>query len=83
MVVHGANDTLVPVEQARSFVAMLRAESKEPVVYAELPGAQHAFEIFDSHRTLATVRAVHHFLAVVRARADHDAHMGPEVPSDD
>jgi acetyl esterase/lipase len=83
MVVHGSNDTLVPVEQARSFVAMLRAESKEPVVYAELPGAQHAFEIFDSHRTLATVRAVHHFLAVVRARADHDAHVGTEVPADD
>ena len=51
-VIHGANDTLVPVEQARSFVAMLRAESKNPVAYAELPGAQHAFEIFDSPRTL-------------------------------
>ncbi len=82
MVVHGANDTLVPVEQARSFVAMLRAESKEPVVYAELPGAQHAFEVFDSRRTLASVGAVHRFLAAIRARADHDA--GPtdaEVPA--
>ena len=70
-VIHGANDSLVPVEQARSFVAMLRAESKEPVVYAELPGAQHGFEIFDSQRTLATVTAVHRFLESVRRSADH------------
>jgi acetyl esterase/lipase len=88
MVVHGSNDTLVPVEQARSFVAMLRGESKQPVVYAELPGAQHAFEVFDSRRTLATVGAVHRFLAAIRAREDHDAGTGgaaassPEVPAD-
>lgn len=79
MVVHGTNDTLVPVEQARSFVGMLEAASKEPVVYAELPGAQHAFEVFDSNRTLATVEAVHRFLAAVRARAGHDAETGEEV----
>lgn len=85
MVVHGSNDTLVPVEQARSFVAMLRAESKQPVVYAELPGAQHAFEVFDSRRTIATVGAVHRFLAAVRAREGHDAETGSaaaEVPAD-
>ena len=82
MVVHGSNDTLVPVEQARSFVAMLRGESKQPVVYAELPGAQHAFEVFDSNRTLAAVGAVHRFLAAVRGREDHDAETGAEVDSD-
>jgi acetyl esterase/lipase len=80
MVVHGSNDTLVPVEQARSFVAMLRAESKQPVVYAELPGAQHAFEVFDSRRTLATVGAAHRFLAAVRARQGHDAETGAAGP---
>ena len=83
MVVHGSNDTLVPVEQARSFVAMLRSESKEPVVFAELPGAQHAFEVFDSRRTLAAVGAAHRFLAAIRARADHDAGLAAaEVPAD-
>ncbi len=70
MVIHGTNDSLVPVEQARSFVAMLRAASAEPVVYAELPGAQHAFEVFDSARTLYTVGAVHRFLETIRER-DH------------
>lgn len=72
-VVHGSNDTLVPVEQARSFVAMLRAESKNPVAFAELPGAQHAFEVFDSPRTLFTASAVHRFLEAVRVRDGHQA----------
>ncbi len=82
MLVHGSNDTLVPVEQARSMAAMLRAESKQPVVFAELPGAQHAFEVFDSRRTHATVAAVHRFLAAIRARYDHDAETdGAEVPA--
>lgn len=72
-VVHGTNDSLVPVEQARSFVAMLRAESKQPVAYAELPGAQHAFEVFDSPRTLFSAGAVHRFLESIRAREGHGA----------
>jgi acetyl esterase/lipase len=71
MIIHGANDTLVPVEQARSFAAMLRAESKEPVVYVELPGAQHAYELFDSPRTLFTLDAVDRFLEAVRVQAGH------------
>jgi dipeptidyl aminopeptidase/acylaminoacyl peptidase len=66
-VLHGTNDTLVPVEQARTFVDELRKESNQPVVYAELPGAQHAFEIFPSVRTHATVHAVERFLAVIRS----------------
>ena len=66
-VLHGTNDTLVPAGQARSFVDELRKESEQPVVYAELPGAQHAFEAFPSVRTHATVHAVERFLAVVRS----------------
>jgi acetyl esterase/lipase len=62
-VLHGALDSLVPVAQARQFVSRLRAVSKQPVCYAELPHAQHAFEIFHSHRTAHVVRAVDRFLA--------------------
>jgi acetyl esterase/lipase len=75
-VIHGTNDSLVPVEQARSFVAMLRDVSHHPVVYAELPGAQHAFEVFDSARTLFTVGAVHRFLETIRQRDQHVADAG-------
>jgi hypothetical protein len=55
------------VGQARTFVDELRKESNQPVVYAELPGAQHAFEMLPSVRTHATVHAVERFLAVVRS----------------
>ena len=44
-VLHGRNDSLVPVEQARSFVARLREVSRQPIVYAELPFTQHAFDL--------------------------------------
>ena len=66
-VLHGTHDTVVPIGQARSFVDELRKASTQPVVYAELPGAQHAFEVFPSVRTHATVHAVERFLAVVRS----------------
>jgi acetyl esterase/lipase len=65
--VHGTNDSLVPVEQARAFAELLRKESTQPVVYAELPRAQHAFDVFWSPRTWAAVHAVERFLAVIRA----------------
>jgi acetyl esterase/lipase len=66
-VIHGTNDSLVPVEQTRSFVGELRKASAQPVVYAELPGAQHAFDVFPSVRAHATAHAVERFLAVVRS----------------
>lgn len=66
-VIHGDKDVLVPVEGARRFVADLRAASNRPVVYAELHGAQHAFEVFPSFRTINTVEAVERFLHHVHA----------------
>ncbi len=68
---HGVNDSLVPVEQTRTFVEELRKESTNHVVYAELPGAQHAFEILPSIRSYAAAHAVERFLAVVRS--EHQA----------
>jgi acetyl esterase/lipase len=62
-VVHGGADNLVPVGQARGFVAALRAVSHEPVLYAEIPGASHAFDVFHSLRTAYAVLGVERFLA--------------------
>ena len=68
LVIHGARDTLVPVDDARAFVGLLRAASKEPVAYAELPGAQHAFEVFSSERAAHTIGGVERFLDWVYSR---------------
>ena len=70
-VVQGTHDTLVWVEEARTFVSALQAVSQQPVGYAELPGAQHAFEIFHSVRTDHAVNGVADFLEWTHAqRAD-------------
>lgn len=67
-VLHGTNDTLVPVEQGRLFVDRLRAVSKQSVVYSELPGTQHAFDVFVSVRSAHVVRAVERYLVWHRNR---------------
>jgi acetyl esterase/lipase len=64
-VLHGTHDSLAYVEDARHFVAALRAVSRNPVCYAELPGAQHAFDVFHSRRSAYAVEAVCRFLAEV------------------
>jgi acetyl esterase/lipase len=61
-IIHGSADSLAAVEEARHFAQLLRGTSRAPVVYAELPGTQHAFELFHSVRTSHTVQAVDRFL---------------------
>lgn len=67
-VIHGTHDSLIPVAMARAFSERLRAVSRAPVCYAELPQAQHAFEVFHSTRTRHAVAAVDRFLAWSWAR---------------
>jgi acetyl esterase/lipase len=67
-VLHGSNDTLVPVAEARHFVEKLRATSRQPVVYAELPGAQHAFDMFPSYRTAHIIRAIERYVDWIYSR---------------
>ena len=68
LVIHGTRDSLVPVADARGFVEALRAVSSEPVVYAELRGAQHAFDLIPSPRTAPIAEAIERFLHTVRLR---------------
>ena len=72
-VIHGTNDTLVPVGDARAFVRALRALSKAPVLYAELPYTQHAFDVLPSVRSAHTVAAVVRFLEGARFRGSAQA----------
>ena len=56
--VHGDNDSLSLVEDTRSFVDRLRSASTAPVLYAELPGGQHAFDLFFYLRYSYVIEAV-------------------------
>jgi acetyl esterase/lipase len=67
-VIHGDKDTLAPVEDARAFVAALKAVSQQPVAYAEMRGAQHAFEIFPSVRAARVIEGVERFLTTLWER---------------
>jgi acetyl esterase/lipase len=73
LVVHGDIDTLAPAAEARAFTSALRAVSRQPVVYAELAGAQHAFDVFPSHRCARAVEAAAGFLTAV-----HEAYLAGE-----
>jgi acetyl esterase/lipase len=72
-VIHGTHDTLVEVDQARQFVDRLREVSKREVAYAELPGTQHAFDVFPSIRSAHVVRGVDRFLRWTYDQAVHAA----------
>ncbi|MGW0694110.1 alpha/beta hydrolase [Streptomyces sp. NPDC002738] len=67
LIAHGTKDALATVEGARNFVAQLRRVSDSTVVYAELPGGQHAFDLFHSPRFEAVVGGVEAFAAWVMA----------------
>jgi acetyl esterase/lipase len=65
-VAHGDQDSSLPAEPARLFAERLRAGSTEPVVYAQLPGAQHGFDRYRSLRFERVVDAIEDFSAWVR-----------------
>lgn len=95
-VIHGRRDTLAPLVDAQAFVTALRGVSRAPVLFAEVAGAQHAFDVFLSPRSLPVIEGVGDFLdhvwqAAVQARAPvagegeaatHvDASAGPPAPA--
>lgn len=83
-VIHGAHDGLVSVRQARTFVERLREVSTGVVTYLELPGTQHAFEVFSSIRSQQVIRAVERWLEwhrVTRRTATSDAAAGTAAES--
>jgi acetyl esterase/lipase len=71
-IIHGDRDTLAPVEEARYFTDELRRVSTAPVIYAELAGAQHAFDLFCSPRTAHMLVAVLKFLDATHASASSE-----------
>lgn len=69
LIAHGDQDTFpgVPPEHARAFVQKLRRAGANPVVYVELPGAQHSFDLFHSIRFETLIDGIEDFAAWVCA----------------
>jgi len=67
-VIHGDRDTLAPLSDARRFVQALSSVSRSPVLFAEIRGAQHAFDMLTSPRSVPVIEGVERFLDEVRRR---------------
>ncbi|MDN5744137.1 MAG: alpha/beta hydrolase [Nocardioidaceae bacterium] len=66
-IAHGTSDGWGTVEGARHFANRLRRAADNTVVYAELPGGQHSFDLFHSPRFEAVVDGAEAFAAWVLA----------------
>ncbi|WP_156670823.1 alpha/beta hydrolase, partial [Mycobacterium sp. E136] len=66
--IHGEQDTIIPVGEARVFAEELRAVSRNPVEYSEVRRAGHAFDLVDSSHARRLAVEVGRFLNGVRAR---------------
>jgi acetyl esterase/lipase len=68
LIAHGTHDSFVNVSAARDFVERFRNTApKRPLVYLELPGAQHTFDLYRSVRFHAVIDAVDAFTASVHS----------------
>lgn len=68
LIVQGDSDSLVSVPEARFFAKQLGALSKQPVLYAEISGGQHAFDMFPSLRSEHVKHGVERFLFFLYSR---------------
>jgi acetyl esterase/lipase len=68
LLIHGTADSLVPIEESRVFHRALGEATGGGAALAEIPGAQHAFELFASLRAEMVRGAVERFLARLRSQ---------------
>ncbi|WP_372779011.1 alpha/beta hydrolase fold domain-containing protein [Litorivivens sp.] len=65
LLIHGDGDTLAPVEESHALYKALREIRGVRVGFAELPHAQHAFELWYSRRSLQVIYALEYFLTAL------------------
>lgn len=79
---HGTLDPLTPVDGARHLVEPLRKMSTSPVVYAELPGGHHSFDLFHSVRFETVINGIEAFVEMVRSSRPSTISPGLNTPAD-
>jgi acetyl esterase/lipase len=73
-ILHGEDDSIIPVREGREFAEALGAVSTSTVAYAEIPHAQHAFDFYyGSPRAHHAAQAVEEFLSWVHAKRGANA----------
>jgi acetyl esterase/lipase len=63
LIFHGDHDTFTSAKRARALAERARNASANPVVYVELPGAQHSFDLLTSIRFEAVIDGIEAFAA--------------------
>jgi fermentation-respiration switch protein FrsA (DUF1100 family) len=83
LIVHGDQDTLTSAKTARALAERARSASANPVVFVELPGAQHSFDQLSSIRFEAVIEGIEAFAASIAApdlsRADRPNQLAHET----
>ncbi len=79
LIIHGESDSVVPTAEAEQFVTALEDVSEQRVIYAEVPGANHAFDVLDSLRTHYVISGVQRFLDSVRVDQSAGRRSEPEA----
>jgi acetyl esterase/lipase len=69
LLLHGRHDALADFKSAQVFASELAKVSANPVLFAEIPAAQHAYDLTYSPPTIEHVRAVERFLVSIRHSA--------------
>jgi acetyl esterase/lipase len=64
LVVHGDQDTLTSSKSAHALAERVHSVSANPVVYVELPGAQHSFDLLTSIRFEAVIDGIEAFASI-------------------
>jgi dienelactone hydrolase len=67
LIVHGGQDTFTSASRARALAEQARRATANSVVYVELPGAQHSFDLLSSIRLEAVIDGIEAFVGSVAA----------------
>jgi acetyl esterase/lipase len=77
LIVSGGQDTLVPAAHTTRLVSTLRKVSRNPAVYAELPHAQHTFDLLHSVRMASVIDGIDAFVtACLHGRSRDNSECG-------
>jgi hypothetical protein len=88
VIAHGDRDSYLPVSGAQALQRKLLTESSAPVVYAQLPGGQHGFDLFRSLRFDAVIAGIETFTAHILAQprsgngTPHGGMLPPQVATE-